>query len=468
MSVSIVARSINTLLKTTILPVLVFVAMAGAHVATQNVGLSLIASAEAADQKTRRLPGISEKIMKRLAVITELTNPDTEKNANAQPNFPEALKELRSLEKTCERSCNEYEKAQVYRFYAFAYYSMDNYPKAIEAYKQVYSKSPNIPIAVELDALNALSQLSYSQEDYDSALKYLNLWMDLSTIVGADKIFLRGTIYYAKDDKLKAIRDVNKAISMLEAKGKIAKEQWYNLQVALYLEKEDFKSALPILEKLVSNYPKVKWWTQLGNIYGMLGREKDQLGSLDAVHVMGGLDKGRDIINTAYLYLGENAPYKAAKILQDGIEQKKVERNSKYLKILANAWRAAKETDKAITATQQAAKVAAQEDKANKGKKKYQPEQGNIYAELVALYLDKDDSEAAVKAGKSALKVGNLKKPCEVHTNMGIAYVDMRKYKSAIGSFKEARKDKQCRAFVNSWLRYAENEQKQQEALSDS
>lgn len=467
-----VAKFARAIVVGSVLTPAIYVLVSTVSVASQSIGLDvgIVSSALAQDneRKTRRLPGISEAMMKRLGVVTELTSPDTEKNPNAKPNFQKALKELKDLERYCEKKCNDYEKAQVFRFYAFAYYSLDDYDKAIESYRQVYLKSPNIPIGVELDALNSLSQLSYAQEKYSDALKYLSAWMELSTVVGADKYFLRGSINYSKGDKRRALDDVNTAISMYEGKGKLAREQWYNLQLALNLEKEDYKTSEIILEKLVANFSKPKWWVQYANIKGLRGKEKEQLASLDAVRVMGGLDSSRDIVNTAYLYLGDDIPYKAAIILEDGIKRKKVERNVKYLKILSNAWRSAKETDKAIATTKEAVKVAAQEDKANKNKKKYQPEQGNIYADLATLYLDKDNSEAAVKAAKSALKVGNLKKPCEVHTNMGIAYVDMGKYKSAIGSFEKARKDKQCRAFVSSWLRYAENEQKQQEALADS
>lgn len=448
-----------------------FFASAVVNVAGQSVDVSLMPVAEAAEKKkrkTRRLPGISNRIMKKLAVITELTNPDTEKNPDAKPNFPEGLKALKKLEKTCDRSCNDYEKAQVYRFYAFAYYSTDNYPKAISAYKKVYSMSPDIPIAVELDALNALSQLSYAQEDYNGALKYLNLWMELSTIVGADKIFHRGTIYYAKGDKKAASKDVNKAISMLEVKGKIAKEQWYNLQLALYLEREEYKASRPVLETLVKNYPKIKWWTQYANINGLLGSESKQRSALDAVNVMGGLRKEQDIVNTAYLYLGDDVPYKAARLLEKGMKDKRVKKKLQYLKVLANAWRAAKEPKKAIAVIKDAVKVAGREDAKNKDVKKYKPQQGNMYAELVTLYSDMDDSPSAIAAGKNALKVGKLKKPCEVHTNMGIAYVEIKQYKSAISSFGKARKDKQCRAFVNNWIKYAKNEQRQKAALADS
>lgn len=437
--------------------------------AFEDVNTGFVQGAEAQQKKvkTRRLPGIKEATMKRLAKITALTNPDTEKDPGAKPNFPEALKEIKSMERWCKKSCNDYEKAQVHRFYAFSYYSLEDYPKAIQAYKQVVSKSPNIPIGVELDSLFALSQLSFAQENYNDALKYLTDWMNLSTIVGADKYFLRGSINYSKGDKKAAKVDVDRAVGMLEKKGKVPKESWYNLQLALNLEREKYKEAKPILEKLILNYPKPKWWTQYANVSGLLGSEKTQLAALDATYTMGGLEKRQDIVNTAYLYLGADVPYKAAKILKQGMDKGKVERNVKYLKVLANAYRAAKEPEKAIDTLNAAAKQAKKEDTANKGKKKYRPEEGNVYAELTSLYGLNEQNKEAISAGKKALAAGKLKRPCEVHTNMGISYVELGQFKSAISSFQQARKEKACRAYVSNWIKFAQNEQKAKEALAN-
>lgn len=431
-------------------------------------GLVSNAYAQAKKKKTRKLPGISESTMKKLGVVTELVSPDTEKNKNAKPNYPKALKELQKMEKFCKDKCNKYELSQVYRFYAFAYYSLDDYPKAIRAYKQVVAQSPEIPIAVELDALYALAQLNFAQDRFDDSLKYLDRWIGLSTVVGADIIFLKGTILYTKGDKKGATTNVNKAISMIEANGKVAKEQWYGLQLALNLEKESYRPAKAILEKLIRNYPSVKYWTQFANVNGLLERERDQLHALDSIYIQNKLKKRQDVVNLAYLYLGEDVPYKAAKILEKGMAEKNVERNVKYLKVLASAWRAAKEPKKAIVALNEAAKVAVREDANKKGKKGYKPEQGNIHSELVGLHLDLDDSKAAVEAGKKALRAGSLKRACEVHTNMGIAYVDMKQYKSAVNSFDKAADDKQCRAVVNNWKKYALNEQRQKEELERS
>lgn len=451
----------------------VYLAPVAIELAAQDVGLDLGLVSEAmaqgdAKQKTRRLPGISQSTMKDLAEVTELVSPDTEANPQAKPNFSEALKVLQKMEKSCKDKCNPYEIASIYRFYAYAYYSLDDYPKAINAYKKILQQSPEIPVGVELEALNSVSQLLYSQEDYDGALKYLNDWMELSTIVGADKFFFRGSIYYSMNNKSQALKDVNTAISMVEKSGKVPNEQWYGLQLALYLEKEDYKSGKQILEKLVRHHPKIKWWSQYANINGMLELDKLQLASLDAINVMDGFSSRQEIVNAAYLYLAADVPYKAAKILEKGMKQGKVDRNVKNLKTLATAFRQAKEYKEAVAVYSEAAEVAKKEDRAKKDDKKYNPEEGNIYSELAAVYSMMDDSKGAIEAGKKALAAGELKRACEVHTNMGISYVDLHQYQSAINSFEKARQDKQCKAIVANWIRYAENEKRQQEELARS
>lgn len=431
----------------------------------------VIAKAEAQSERkgdTRKLPGLSESVMKKLGVITEHVSPDEEKSPGKKPNLAKALEELEKMERDCAKSCNNYEKGQMYRFFAFVYYSKEDYPRAIKAYKDVVAQSPGIPIAVELDALNALSQLTYATEKYDESIAYLDKWIALAGTVPADKYALRGQIYYTKGDKTRALQDISKAISMTEANGKPAKEPWYNLELALVLDKEDYKSGLVIIEKLIKNYSQPKYWSQYSGVSGMLGREDNQLHALDAVYVQNALEKSQDYLNLAYLYLGKEVPHKAALVLEKGMQAKVVERNVKNLKVLAGAWRQAQDYKKSIEVIKEAITVAAKEDAEKKNDSKYVPEQGNLVAELAGLYGDLDDAKNVVETGKKALSLGNLKRPCELHTNMGISYVDMRQYKSAIDSFEKARQDKQCRAIVSNWIRYAESEQKKKEALEES
>ncbi len=435
--------------------------------ALDMVGVDLVAEAQAQAKKkiTRKLPGLPEKTIKKLGEVSVLVTPE---DKETKPDLKKALSLLKSMETSCRRTkCHAVSQSQIYKFYAYIYFIMEDYPKAIREYQRVLALSPNITVALELTTLNALSQLSGAQENYKDALKYLDMWMKLSTIVGADKYFLRCKFNYADGNVNGALKDCLKAVNRIESKGKVAKEQWYELLVGLYIQKEDVKKAKPFVEKLIRHYPKTKWWSQYSYIQSTIGNESKTLGSLDVMHVQKGLSSNAEYVNLASYLLNNDVPYKAAKVLQEGFSAKKVTPKLSSYKLLANAWRAAKETKKAIKAQEKVAAVAKKEDAANKGKKGYKPEQGNALAALVALHSRTENHKSAVDVGKKALQVGNLKKPCEVHTNMGIAYVELKKFKSAISSFEQARKDKQCRAFVNNWIKYTKNEEKQYEVMKE-
>ena len=57
------------------------------------------------------------------------------------------------------------------------------------------------------------------------------------------------------------------------------KESWFQLAAALYLEKEDFDSAVPIFEELVTRFRKKQYWVQLSLIYSARGNYEQVVGS---------------------------------------------------------------------------------------------------------------------------------------------------------------------------------------------
>lgn len=414
-----------------------------------GVSINTSSSVFAAKQQTRKLPGLREKVFKNLAKVAEYASPE---DPDEKPNMKAALAELKKVEKKCG-DCNNYELSQIYNYYAWISYSQEDTASAIKYYKKVIDQSPEIPIGLELQALKYVAQLSFTIDKLDDAVLYLDKYIALSTDVGADIYQLRASICYNKDDKACALRDINKAISMVEGRDKIATESWYSLQNALYLDKEDYKSSVKVIEKMVRHFPKASYWVQLGGVYGLLGRDKDQLYAMDATYVMGGLTKSQDVINLAYMYMGEGVPYKGAKVLEKGMKEKIVERSEKYLDVLAVAWRQAKNPEKAVPVLKESG------DKFNSG---------NAYSKLASVYLDLDKNQDAIDAAKVALKKGNVKDKGEVHANMGIAYMELKQFSNAISSFKKASETEKHKRFSLSWLKYAESEKSRAEALASA
>lgn len=421
-----------------------------------DLGSSAVAQAK--EKETRRLPGIGEKVFKGLGKVSALTNPDLEKNPSAQPDFPKAYQELKKLEKQCS-DCNNYEKAQIYLMFAYVSYTLENYSEAIDHYKNVIKQSPQIPIGVELQAYSYVSKLAFQLERYDEAIKYFDLQVKLSQESGIELTAkdwqFKAVICYTSNKKDCAFESITKAIDMVEASGKIAEESWYNIKRALYMDKDQFKQATAILEKLIRHYPKKSYWDQLGSMYGLLERPKDQLHAMDTTYLMGGLTNEKSIVNLAYLYMAEEVPYRAAKILETALKDKSIERSEKNLETLALAWQRAREREKAIPVLEELGKMS---------------DSGNAYSELVGVYLDLNNPRKAVEFGKKSLNKGNFKRGADgqLLVNLGIAYFELRQYSNAIEMFERAAKIKKTAKFARGWLRYSETEKKRYEGLRKS
>lgn len=417
-----------------------------------GINISLQSSVSAQDKApvktTRALPGISEKVLKGLGRVTEFVSPDEEKNPGKEPNFKAAYKELKQMEKRCAE-CNKYEKSQIYNMFAYVSYSLEKFEDAVNFYKKLVAQSPEIPIGLELQSMMYIAQLSFQLEKYNQSIEYLEKWMNLANEtgnqVGAEIWQLKASICYQADQRECAFESINKSIQLVESKGKVAEESWYNLQRALYIDREDYKTATTILEKMILHYPKKPYWAQLGSMYGLLERSKDQLQAMEAAYIAGAFTGEKDLINLAYLHLSEGTPYRSYKIIKKGFKDKLIERSEKNLEVLSTALQASKEADLSVPILKELG-----------GRSK----SGNFYGQLAAVYLDLNKPYESIKSGKAALKKGKFTRGFdgEVHINMGIAYFDTRQYSKSIESFTKASKNKKYERFARSWRKYAETE----------
>lgn len=412
---------------------------------------------ECDSSQPRRTPAMSEKVYKELGKAAELASPEAEPGKpEPKPDFRGALEVLRSVEQKClKEECNKYELGSIYNYYGWVYFSLEDVGNAIKYYVKLVEQAPEIPHGMEVQTLSALAKLFLQEERLDESLKYINKWIAAACKEDSEMFQLRSNIHYFRDDKVNALKDINKAIAMEEAEGKTppVPEAWWGLQKALLLDKEDYKTAHPILIKMVRYYPKLSTWDQLASVYGILEQEQNQRSALDALYTMGGFTRENQYVNLAYLYLGADYPWKAAKLLQEGIDKKIVKATSRNLQTLAQAYAAAQEVDKSIPVMEQAAASA---------------DDGDLYSQLVVLYLNKDNYKKAVESGKKAIEKKSLRRPGEVHLNMGIAYFEQKQYDSAIKSFKKAKEYDATARLAANWQRHAEVEADREKQLKEA
>lgn len=408
-----------------------------------------------APPEKRRLKSLDQKFFKRVASVDERLNPEVnEKTGKApEPNYRAAWAELKKLLDRCE-GCNEYEMAQLYQRAAVIHYNLEDVPKAIDYFKQVISKSPNIPESLEATLTYQVAQLVTSEERYEEALRMFDQWESLCpTVIPSDYFYFRAQNLFLLDRKDEALQQINRAIKMAEDKGETPREAWYRLQLAIFVDKEDYKAAERVAEQLVSKYFNSRVLAQLASLYGMNGKEQKQMAAMDALRTGNAMDKESQYKNLAYLYLGAEVPYLASKVMKEGIQSKTVERNSKNLEVWAVSLSQAHEVEQALPIMEEAAKKA---------------DDGKLFATLAAIYLDAEKFEQAVTSGKKALNKGGLRNDSEVNMYLGSAYMQLERYDDAINVLNKARKDDKYGKYAEDLIKYVKREQQRDKELREA
>ncbi len=413
-----------------------------------DLGFAGFSSASAQEKKpdqreTRRTPALRNKVYEKLAEAQAL--------AEAK-DFSGAAKILDGMISAGgKRELNSYELANVYNLYAFIHYSREDYGKALEAYEEVVSQ-PDIPLAMEINTRFTIAQLYFVQEDWDRGINALLKWFDMTETPNANAYVLLAQGYYQKKDYNKALVNVEKAISMNKAAGKLPKEQWYNLARFLYFEKGNTGKTVDVLEELLTHYPKKQYWVQLSHMYGEQKKEDLQLAAMDTAYAQNMLDKGTELVTMAYLYLNGDIPYQAAQVLDKGLKAGTVEKTSKNYEIQGNAYRQAQEVKKAIPAMEAAASRA---------------ETGELYARLGNVYLDGDQNKKAISAISKGLKRGGVKRPDTARLVLGMAYFNDKQYDKARSAFESAGRDERSSKYAEQWIKYLDSELDRQKKLQE-
>ena len=415
----------------------------GITISQSGMALAQQEAAKKKPEETRRTPALRNKVYERLS------------EAQAAAEEKDFILAIELLDKMRDaggkRELNSYELANLYNLYAFVYYSQERYGDALRSYENVV-KQENIPLAMEINTRFTIAQLYFVQERWQEGIKALKQWFELSDNPSANAYVLLGQGYYQIKDYDQALFNVKTAVDMYKANGKVPKEQWYSLLRFLYYEKNDVDAVVGVLEEMLVHYPKKQYWVGLSHMYGEKKLEPKQLAAMETAYVQGMLDRDKEQLNMAYLFLGSDVPYKAAKVLDKGIKNKTVERTSKNLEVLGNSWRQAQEIKKSIPVMEQAAAKA---------------EKGELYARLGNIYLDNDNYEEAITAIVKGLKKGGVKRKDNANLVLGMAYFNTKQYSKARKAFKEAQKDKRSKKFADQWLKYMANELERQKKLAE-
>ena len=258
-------------------------------------------------------------------------------------------------------------------------------------------------------------------------VKYDKDQVDYISLVSQIKIKLKEELAQTRKSNEKYV-EIEDAIKSIEADVKNlaigpTKENWWLLLRAAYFELEQMDNVKTVLQRLVIEWSKKEYWTQLSAFYGQDRQEKEQMAAYQTAYHEGFLEKSSEFVQMAQLYLSVEAPYEAARILQKAIDEGKVDKEEKNWKLLAQAWFLAQYDEEAIVALREAAKLS---------------DDGELDIRLARSLSNMANFKDCIDAAQTAIKKGDLKRLDESYITLGMC------------QFEEARYDDAKQAFVNA------------------
>lgn len=409
-------------------------------------GAVMAAEEEEPERETRRVPSMSESTYKKLSEAQEAV--DAKDYAKARDVLNGMLQRSRGL--------NGNEIGQVHNMLGFVYFTEENYSEAIRHYQQVLAQGEDIPAGLEVQTLYTLAQLSFVNEQYQQALDYMEQWIAKADNPGADPHIFMGQVYYQMENFPAAIEQIEKGIGIARERDIQIKENWWALLNFLYYEQENWPKVLDILEILVRDFPKREYWIRLAGIHAQQGNDKESLWTYEAADVGGFLTRQSDLTNYAGTLMQAELPWRAARVMERGIEEEVIERTDDTLQQLGQAWQLAQEVDKAIPVLEDAAELS---------------DEGDIFERLASLYLDKDQPDKCIEAANNALEKGGLRQEQSVYLVRGMCQSNADNAQAARQSFVTCRSisrredDETNRRICQQWITYLDNEAQREEQL---
>jgi len=370
-------------------------------------------------------------------VYWELTRVDTKIE---EKKFDEAEKILKYWYKKNWRS-RSYDKAVIARTYGFFLYQQERFDEAIEKLQVSYDEKA-LPLAESTSLVQALSQLYATQGKTEKAKELLLNFIAIAEkspkpVPGMNTVYALTALIYATDkDFDTAYKYINIAIELSTS----FKEDWYQLKFAIEYNKEDFIAAEGSAKALLFNKPdKKRYYIQLSAIYNILEKYDLSLATMEVSYMKGMLEKPEEFTNLASFYLYKQNPVMSANVLEKAIANENILFTTANAKLLADSWLYAKERSRSLDVLKDSLIDSPNDTKLAKQ-----------YVDIAFSAFKWNE----VISGIERVKKLNISDNGKYQLMQGIAYFELNKIQEAQESFTKASKSEKYADSGVAWLEY--------------
>ncbi|MEA2094984.1 MAG: hypothetical protein U9P11_10535 [Pseudomonadota bacterium] len=394
--------------------------------ATLLMGVVLLCPPLAGGAREEKGAGLSPQVHKRLNSIHELID---------QGRDDAALSALNTL--LPQVGQRRYEKAVVLQNLAYVQTGRDRFNAAIKAFEESLALKA-LPETAQQQMRYNLAQLYLASAAPAKAVPILLEWFDQATDPAAEAYLLLGHAQAQLKHYRKAIPALQQAIERAET----PHEDWYETLLAMHYELKSYPACASLLKQMIRLFPENDaYWQQLAGMYMTLNKPAPALTVLELAWRRGSMKSEQDLIQLVQLYLYQDIPFKAARLLEAEMNSGRIKRSVSNQELLANAWTLARERDAAIRAYQQVAAAG-----------------HNAEADftLAQLYLEDERWDEAAAVLESALAKTGLRNPGNAWLLLGIAHYELNAPAAARGSFQKATRFEATRKTARQWLAHLE------------
>lgn len=353
---------------------------------------------------------------------------------------------LQSL--TADADNSPYENGLAWSTLGYLHYQGGDLKQSARAYEKALSF--DIPHSLAQDIRKTLGQIYLSDNNCSGAVKVFQQWLAARPAGSEDVHVWTAQCFYQLSRYRQAAQHIDAAIRAAQAQGQRPKESWLALQQASLAQLDDAKERIETLKMLLRWYPKTEYWLALAGTFSQLNQMDDYLASLAVAERRNLLGNEIQYLSLASVYYSNNVPYRAARILEEGLRKKIIRPNEKNLRFLATSYTLAQEFEKALKPLREAAALA---------------KDGDTDALLGNALFQLARWQEAASALETALDKGEVKQRDTLWLMLGQTYLNLHQFDRALYAFQQVLPDENRGQQAQQWINYTEFERTRYEEL---
>lgn len=354
-----------------------------------------------------------------------------------QSAYQDALSQLNAM--LGEVNKNSLDQAAILRSIASVYSHQGNYGEAAKALEKSLDTQA-LPEDQAGPARWNLGELYAAAQQFGKAANLLASGLRFVKSPGSQEYYLLANVFAQIKQYEKAAEYLRKAIAGKQQ----ADEAWYKMLLAMLYETGNYREGVKVLDQLIAKFPSNKeYWLQLIAMYQQMNQYQQALAVNEMAYREGLISGAEEILNLADLMAHQNAPYRAAELLEKEIASDRLANNSTNWEKVANAWSQAREFDRAVSALKKASQSSPS---------------GELDFRAAQIYIEQEKWKDAREELLEALRKGGLRDTGSAHLLHGISCYELHFNQQARDSFIRAQQYSNTRDSGRQWADYIASE----------